>query len=601
MLREELAHRLLRGGRELNRGDAILKPQTFPAADITLATVVPAPEGDGWRIWRLTQQFGALMLLLAAAPLLILLAVVVKCDSPGPFLYSQRRRGYRGKPFTAWKVRTMTVGADRDPMLALAVTSSTPEVTRVGRYLRDLKIDELPQLWNVVRGEMAFVGPRPIAPGLQDYLENNIPGFATRLSVPPGLTSLGQVCIDENESVERVVHDWSMRFEAERHYVALRSVSYDLIIIGMTLAYCLRKVLRILPRGAVIRLAALGPLALMLVLSLAGCADTLRIEEFHDSGTALSRPIPPTQDISGAPVTEYEAVSVDSLPRGEAEPLYLLGAGDRLAINVFGEPGMENLIVQLDGAGEIQVPMLERVKAAGLSLSELQNKLKQGYDEHFLNPWVVVQLQEPLSRPLYLLGEFNQPGIVHMTGATNIIQALGAGKGLSSNAYTRGARLIRENHIVAVDIHELLNGGRMDQNVWLQPNDTVFVPNQADLRIFVLGAVVQPGAQPFSNAALTLGEAIARSGGPRRGEAQMEQVRVIRANSPVSGELFVVDFTRVLNGESMDMPLQPGDIVYMPVNGMGGWNDIIKAISPTIVTLGRALDPFVLAKALENN
>jgi polysaccharide export outer membrane protein len=112
---------------------------------------------------------------------------------------------------------------------------------------------------------------------------------------------------------------------------------------------------------------------------------------------------------------------------------------------------------------------------------------------------------------------------------------------------------------------------------------------------------VQPGAQPFSNAALTLGEAIARSGGPRRGEAQMQQVRVIRANSPVSGELFVVDFTRVLNGEAMDMPLQPGDIVYMPVNGMGGWNDIIKAISPTIVTLGRALDPFVLAKALENN
>ena len=601
MFREELAHRLQWGRRELNRGDAILKPQIFPAADVTLATVVPATEGDGWRIWRHTQQFGALLLLLAATPFLILLAVVVKCDSPGPFLYSQRRRGYRGKPFTAWKVRTMTVGADRDPKLALAVTSSSPEVTRVGRYLRDLKIDELPQLWNVVRGEMAFVGPRPIAPGLQDYLEKKIPGFATRLSVPPGLTSLGQVCIDENASVERIVHDWSVRFEAERHYLALRSVSYDLIIIGMTLAYCLRKVLLRLPSGRATRLAALAPVALMLVLSLAGCADTLRMEEFRESGTALSRPIPPTQDINGAPVIEHETFSVDTLPRGEAEPLYLLGAGDRLAINVFGEPGMENLVVQLDGAGEIQVPMLARVMAAGLSLTELQDKLKQGYDEHFLNPWVVVQLHEPLSRPLYLLGEFNQPGIVHMTGSTNIIQALGAGHGLSANAYTRGARLIREDHIVAVDIHELLNGGRMDQNVWLQPNDTLFVPNQADLRIFVLGAVVEPGAQPFSNASLTLGEAITRSGGPRRGEAQMEQVRVIRANSPVSGELFVVDFTRVLTGEAMDMSLQPGDIVYMPVNGMGGWNDVIKAISPTIITLGRAIDPFVLAKALETD
>ncbi len=578
-----------------------MNPQTFPEAGMTIpATTIPAAVREDRILWRLGQQLGALLLLLAVTPLLALLAVLVKSDSPGPFLYRQRRPGFQGKPFTAWKIRTMTVGADRNPMLARAVTSGSPEVTRVGRYLRDLKIDELPQLWNVVRGEMAIVGPRPIAPSLQEYLETKIPGFAMRLSVPPGLTSLGQVCIDENESVERVVQDWSVRFEAERHYLAHRSVSYDLVIIGMTLAYCLRKVLLRLPRGSSTRLAALGPLAVLLTLALAGCAETLRMEEFRESGTALSRPVPPVRGTDTPPVIEHETVSVDSLARGEAEPLYRLGAGDRLAINVFGEPGMENLIVQVDGSGEIQMPMLERVKAAGLSLSELQDKLKQGYEAHFLDPWVVVQLQEPLSRPLYLLGEFNQPGIVHMTGATNIIQALGAGRGLSMKAYTRGARLIRADQIVAVDIHALLNQGHLDQNVWLEPNDTVFVPNQADLRIFVLGAVQQPGAQEFSNAALTLGEAIARSGGPRRGEAQMHQVRVIRTHSPVSGELFVVDFTRILEGEAMDMALQPGDIVYMPVNGIGGWNDVIEAISPTILLFSRALDPFVLAKALEN-
>jgi len=578
-----------------------LNPQTVPQAVTIPVTAIPAAVSEGRNVWRSCQQLGALLLLLAAAPFLALLAVVVKSDSPGPFLYRQRRPGYHGKPFTAWKIRTMTVGADSNPMLARAVTSDSPEVTRVGRYLRDLKIDELPQLWNVVRGEMAIVGPRPIAPSLQQYLESKIPGFAMRLSVPPGLTSLGQVCIDENESVERVVQDWSVRFEAERHYLAHRSVSYDLVIIGMTLAYCLRKVLLRLPRGAATRLAALGPLAVLLTLSLAGCAETLRMEEFRESGTVLSRPVPPAQGLDAPPVIEHEMVSVDSLARGEAEPLYRLGAGDRLAINVFGEPGMENLIVQLDGSGDIQMPMLERVKAAGLSLSELQTRLKDGYGAHFLDPWVVVQLQEPLSRPLYLLGEFNQPGIVHMTGATNIIQALGAGRGLSMNAYTRGARLIRADQIVAVDIHALLNQGHLDQNVWLEPNDTVFVPNQTDLRIFVLGAVEQPGAQEFSNAALTLGEAIARSGGPRRGEAQLHQVRVIRAHSPVSGELFVVDFTRILEGEAMDMALQPGDIVYMPVNGIGGWNDVVEAISPTILLFSRALDPFVLAKALEND
>jgi hypothetical protein len=76
---------------------------------------------------------------------------------------------------------------------------------------------------------------------------------------------------------------------------------------------------------------------------------------------------------------------------------------------------------------------------------------------------------------------------------------------------------------------------------------------------------------------------------------------VIRTHSPVYGELFVVDFTRILDGLAPDMPLEPGDIVYLPVNGMGGWNEIIAAISPTILTVSRALDPFVLAKAISDD
>ena len=76
---------------------------------------------------------------------------------------------------------------------------------------------------------------------------------------------------------------------------------------------------------------------------------------------------------------------------------------------------------------------------------------------------------------------------------------------------------------------------------------------------------------------------------------------MIRTHSPVSGELFVVDFTRIIDGMAMDMPLEPGDIVFVPLNGMGGWNEIIAAISPTIITISRALDPFVIAKSLEDN
>lgn len=552
-----------------------------------------------WRLWQLLQQVAAGLTLLISTPLLIALYVLVKVDSRGPFLYFQQRPGHLGRRFTACKIRTMTVGADRDPMLARAVTSASPEVTRVGRFLRDLKLDELPQLWNILRGDMVFVGPRPIAPGLQEFLESRIPGFAARLSVPPGLTSLGQVCIEENESVERVVEDWSVRFEAERHYLAHRSVAYDLVIIGMTIGYVLRKVLRRLPLPGIPRAKTMSALlSVPVALLLAGCAETLERDSFSSvDGNVMSRPVPWQAGAPAAPIVEHETVSVDTLPRGEVDPIYRLGPGDRLEVNVFGEPGMEALMVQVDRAGDIQLPMLDNVQAAGLSLGELQIRLKEGYGIHFMEPWVVVQLREPLSRPLYLLGEFNQPGIVHMTSETNLIQALGAGRGLTDRAYTRGSRLIRDDKIVAVDINSLLNGGRMDQNVWLQPNDTIFVPGLDDLRIFVLGAVAAPGALEVTNGPLTLADAITRGGGPRRGEANLEEVRIIRSNSPVSGELFVVDFTRITQGLAMDMPLEPGDIVYVPANGMGGWNDVIQAISPTILTISRALDPFVLAKA----
>jgi lipopolysaccharide/colanic/teichoic acid biosynthesis glycosyltransferase/protein involved in polysaccharide export with SLBB domain len=556
-----------------------------------------------WRVWRSLQQVTAGLTLILITPLIMVLFLLVKLDSRGPFLYTQERPGHLGRRFAARKIRTMTVGADRNPMLARAVTSASPEVTRVGRLLRDLKLDELPQLWNVLRGDMVFVGPRPIAPGLQDFLESSIPGFATRLSVPPGLTSLGQVCIEENESVDHVVEDWTVRFEAERHYLAHRSVTYDLVIIGMTIAYCVRKVLRRLPLPGMTHAARRSALlSAPLALLLGGCAETLERGSFAAvDDNVIARPVPWQEGAPAAPVIEHETVSVDTLPRGEHDPVYRLGAGDRLEINIFGEPGMEALVVQVDGAGDIQLPMLDNVEAAGLSLGELQIRLKERYGTHFMDPWVVVQLREPLSRPIYLLGEFNQPGIVHMTSETTLIQALGAGRGLTERAYTRGSRLIRDDKVVAVDINALLNRGRMDQNVWLQPNDTIFVPGLDDLRIFVLGAIAAPGALEVTNGPLTLADAITRSGGPRRGEANLKEVRIIRSHSPVSGELFVVDFTRITQGLALDMPLEPGDIVYLPVNGMGGWNDVIEAISPTILTISRALDPFVLAKTITDS
>lgn len=191
--------------------------------------------------WYVIQQIAAGTLLLSLLPVFAILFLLVRATSRGPFLYWQSRPGFRGDPFTIWKIRTMREGADRDKALARCVQASDPQVTFVGRILRHTKLDELPQLWNIVRGEMAFVGPRPIAFALFEELRQKIDGFEQRLAVRPGLTNLGQVCIEENAGPMHVVEDWRFRFEAERHYSNNRCLWYDLIVIGLTLLYIARK------------------------------------------------------------------------------------------------------------------------------------------------------------------------------------------------------------------------------------------------------------------------------------------------------------------------------------------------------------------------
>ena len=561
----------------------------------------PDSEPLSLRLWALAQRGLAALALLLASPLLLVLCLAVRLDSRGPFLYQQQRPGRDGVPFRTWKIRSMVQGADRNAALARATASDAPEITRVGRILRDLKLDELPQLWNVVRGDMAIVGPRPIAASLQAHLEAEIPGFARRLAVRPGLTSLAQVCIYENEAIEHLVEDWSLRFEAERHYLQHRSVGYDLVVIGLTLGYLLRKVLRRLTPSAptLLRVARAG--SAVVLLALGAACGSLPPETLVDEGDVRTRSIPWPGDAAGHQATvEVQEIRAADLPIESVEDAYRLGTGDVLRINVFNEPGLENVQVAVDGAGEIQLPVLERVTVAGMTVSEVQDLLKAGYASTFVDPWVVVQVAAARSRPVYLLGEFRASGVHYMDRAMRLLQVLAAGQGLSENAWLRGARLIRDDAVAAVDVHALLRGAAMEQNVWVRAGDTLYVPALTDQRVFALGAVNSPGAQPVANHSMTLLEAISRAGDVRRGEALTREVRVIRSFSPTSGQLIVVDLERILRGEVPDFPLQPGDVVFVPNNAIGHWNDVIAAVRPTLGAFSAGLDPFVTMKALED-
>ncbi|ACX51667.1 exopolysaccharide biosynthesis polyprenyl glycosylphosphotransferase [Ammonifex degensii KC4] len=145
----------------------------------------------GWK--RLLDFALALVLAVPALPIILLAALAVKLDSPGaPAFYVQERVGRGGRVFRLIKLRTMVPEAEKDTGPVLA-TRDDPRLTRVGRFLRATRIDELPQLWNVLKGDMSFVGPRPERPFFVSQLEREIPGYYLRHCLPPGITGLAQV------------------------------------------------------------------------------------------------------------------------------------------------------------------------------------------------------------------------------------------------------------------------------------------------------------------------------------------------------------------------------------------------------------------------
>lgn len=155
------------------------------------------------RIRVLVERVLAFVLLVVAAPLLLIFGIAVAITSEGPVIYSQWRVGRFGKPFRIYKIRTMTHRCETHtgPVWALA---DDPRTTRVGRWLRDSHLDELPQLWNVLCGEMSLIGPRPERPEIAARIEQKLPEFRHRLLVRPGITGLAQVRLPPDSDLDTV-------------------------------------------------------------------------------------------------------------------------------------------------------------------------------------------------------------------------------------------------------------------------------------------------------------------------------------------------------------------------------------------------------------
>ena len=213
---------------------------------------------------------------------------------------------------------------------------------------------------------------------------------------------------------------------------------------------------------------------------------------------------------------------------------------------MFGETGMNDLMIRVEADGRIQLPAIGSAKVSGLTLREIQKKLTEAYRAEFNEPWVMVTMASYGSRPIYLLGEFNSPGITYMDRPTNLLNAVAMGKGTTGKAYMPGARVIRGDKILPVDIKSVLKDGRLEQNIWLKGGDTVFIPSAEDLKCYVVGAVQAPGVFPCGEGQQTLARMLAAAGGPVDAKASMGSVRIIRTISPVEGQVLTVNASHIL-------------------------------------------------------
>jgi exopolysaccharide biosynthesis polyprenyl glycosylphosphotransferase len=232
---------LTKGVRVVSGGDLVERYMgRVPVDSIDVHWYLGLPENDLWKrpyavVRRMSDLVLSFVLSLPYLVLLPFLALLIRLDSPGPIFHVQLRVGADGHEFNLLKLRTMGEDAEADG--AQFAVPADPRITRAGRFLRATRLDEFPQLLNIVRGDMSFIGPRPERPEFMADLEAKIPHFRSRLLVKPGLTGWAQV----RSGYAGTIPELTRKLEYDLYYIKNRSLRLDLQILASTFVAILRR------------------------------------------------------------------------------------------------------------------------------------------------------------------------------------------------------------------------------------------------------------------------------------------------------------------------------------------------------------------------
>ena len=288
--------------------------------------------------------------------------------------------------------------------------------------------------------------------------------------------------------------------------------------------------------------------------------------------------------------------------QASTEP-YRLGPGDRLDIEILGEgEGPSSTFVGPDG--KIYFHLLPGLQVWGLTLDEAKALIEKEAAAYVKSPQAAITLRAVQSKRVWILGRVNTPGVYPLEAPMTIIEAITKAGGLFTSRFSGTTEeladlhhsfLIRRGQVIPVNFHQLLREGDTSQNIFLQPDDFIYLPSSLSSEVFVLGAVYQPRAVGFKDQ-VTLVSAVANARGPIKG-AWLRHVAIVRG-SLTAPQIAVVNYEAIVKGQATDVRLQPRDIVYVPFapydSLIGYANLVVNTFVRTVAANegGRAVNPF---------